>query len=164
MSSTIKVIKDTSIKYPDKIALVINDERITYNEFYDEIKAFAGCLIEKGIKKGNYVVVKAWCSKYYFISMYGTILAGGIFVPLEKDYTSSQIEALNEEFGGIFMLVSNDLDSSLGESLLLIIAGRHMPTTKREGNKVVKKCLTFFIINPLLIIKLFILYHAFMRV
>lgn len=124
MNSTINVIRETSIKNPNKIALVINDERITYREFFNQIKAFSEYLVEKGIKKGDYVVVKAWCSKYYFISMYGIILAGGIFVPLEKDYTSTQIEALNEEFGGIFMLVSNDSDSSL-ENLLNIYFINH---------------------------------------
>lgn len=119
MSSTIKIIKETSINNPNKIALVINNERITYKEFYDEIKAFSEYLIKKGIKKGDYVVVKAWCSKHFFISTYGTMLAGGVFVPLERDYNSSQIEALNKEFGGVFMLISNDSDSSL-EKLLNI--------------------------------------------
>lgn len=119
MNSTINIIKETSINNPNKVALVINDERITYKEFYNDIKAFSEYLTKEGIKKGDYVVVKAWCSKYYFISMYGIILAGGIFVPLERDYTASQIDALNKEFGGIFMLVSNDSDSSL-EKLLNI--------------------------------------------
>ena len=117
MDSTIKVIKKTSQTNGNKIALVINDERITYKDFYENIKSFSAYLYDIGFKKGDYIVARALCSKYYYISMLGTILAGGIFIPLQKDYPSSRFESLNNELNKIFLLISNNNDSDLKDSL-----------------------------------------------
>lgn len=110
--SIVEIIRRKRVEDPNKTAFIINEEKISYLKLYEEMKSYASYLYRCGFKRGDFVLAKALCSKYYFIAMYGTFLAGGVFVPLEKDYSEKQFQSIKEEIGNCFLIIS---DSEVGE-------------------------------------------------
>ena len=98
---------------PGKTALVVGDEKTSYGELYASVRGFCGFLRGEGIRKGDFVICRAAASAAYWIAYLGVQLAGGIFVPLEKDCTAETVSATADSLGGVFALVSAADDAAL---------------------------------------------------
>jgi amino acid adenylation domain-containing protein len=64
----------------DKIALVVDGERLTYTELLDSSRRFASALQELGLERGDRVVVFTDNSLPCVVSIFATLIAGGVFV------------------------------------------------------------------------------------
>jgi amino acid adenylation domain-containing protein len=64
----------------DKIALVVDGERLTYAELLDSSRRFASALQELGLERGDRVVVFTDNSLPCVVSIFATLIAGGVFV------------------------------------------------------------------------------------
>jgi len=64
----------------EKTALVVDGQRLSYAELLDSALRFARALQEHGIERGDRVVVFTDNSLPCVVSIFGTLLAGGVFV------------------------------------------------------------------------------------
>ncbi|RBP02126.1 condensation domain-containing protein, partial [Rossellomorea aquimaris] len=69
-------------KKPDNIAVVLNDEWLTYDELNRKSNQLARTLREHGVKKGELVGVMTDRSLEMIISMLAVLKAGGAYVPI----------------------------------------------------------------------------------
>lgn len=95
---------------PEKIAIVSPEGSVTYGEFYGLISGFANYLKEIGLRKGDFLICRATSDVSYLVTFLGTQLAGGIFVPLEKDCTKEKIITVSGRLGGVLFVVSTSAD------------------------------------------------------
>lgn len=85
-------LEQSSAFYPDKVALIYQKQRITYNEINNQANILAHKLIEWGITKGERVVLILENSLEYVVSYYGVLKAGAVTVPLSTDIKESGLE------------------------------------------------------------------------
>ncbi|WP_423752633.1 amino acid adenylation domain-containing protein, partial [Brevibacillus laterosporus] len=71
---------------PEQIAVVYQDQSITYRELNERANRLARCLIDKGIQRNQFVAIMADRSIETVIGMMGILKAGGAYVPIDPDY------------------------------------------------------------------------------
>lgn len=87
---------DVTIKrVPNKIAFANEIESVTFQEVYDQNKAVASFLVNKGLYKEPVVVFMEKHPKT-IIAFFGVIHAGNFYVPIEAEMPSSRIALILE--------------------------------------------------------------------
>lgn len=72
---------ESSVKrHPDKIAVIAEGETYTYQQFYNSATRLANSLIDNGLKRGDRCVIYMDNTFPCVLSIYATLLAGGVFV------------------------------------------------------------------------------------
>ncbi|MBD3212651.1 MAG: AMP-binding protein [Candidatus Lokiarchaeota archaeon] len=66
------------IKYSERIGFYFMDRQMLFGEILDDAQRFATFLQQKGLQKGDVVAICFPNTPQYLITLYGTLLAGGI--------------------------------------------------------------------------------------
>jgi len=90
---------------PDKIAIIEaeTERKCSYGELWTKIKNFTQKLVDAGVKQdagdgyGTRVVIRCAQAINYVISILAVQLAGGVFVPVEKNIAEDRIKEIMEE-------------------------------------------------------------------
>ncbi|MCP4927635.1 MAG: amino acid adenylation domain-containing protein [Gammaproteobacteria bacterium] len=90
---------------PDAIALVFQDEALSYRELNTSINQLAHHLRKTGIGPESLVGVFMERSFEMVIALYGILKAGGAYVPLDPEYPSQRLKHMLED-AGIELLLS----------------------------------------------------------
>lgn len=77
---------------PDSVAVVSEDEEITYGELNRRANALAHRIMKEGIKKGDVVGIIMDTTKEVVISMLASLKAGAIYLPINDSYPMQRIE------------------------------------------------------------------------
>ncbi len=77
--SPVSFLKRSALVYPEKVAVIHGERRITYREFRDRVTLFASALEKRGIKKGSTVSimapnVPAMLEAHYAVPLVGAVL------------------------------------------------------------------------------------------
>lgn len=78
------LLEETSRRFPERLALVDSELRLTYSDLQRRVERFAGWLSCNGMKPGERVCVVLESSWQYVVALYGALRAGGIAVPLNS--------------------------------------------------------------------------------
>jgi len=70
----------TANRYPDKVALIYGDQRLTYGQIQGHVTRLAAGLICLGLERGDRVAILVGNRPEAIIAMYGAMKAGGVFV------------------------------------------------------------------------------------
>lgn len=66
-------------RFPDKVALVVGDQRLTYKEVDQQANRLAHSLTDLGVRRGDRVVICLDNSAEAVLSIFGALKAGGVF-------------------------------------------------------------------------------------
>ncbi len=78
-------------KYPDCIAVMYEDKRLTYQELNERANAVAHLLRKKGVGPDDFVALIVERSLEMIVGIYGIIKAGGAYVPIDPTYPAERI-------------------------------------------------------------------------
>ena len=78
--------------YRDKVFLVYEDERVTFEAFYRAVAAFAEELASKGVKKGDRVALIMRNLPEWPVAFYAALSLGAIVTPLNAWWTGEELE------------------------------------------------------------------------
>ncbi|OUU53368.1 MAG: hypothetical protein CBC25_00750 [Pelagibacteraceae bacterium TMED65] len=81
-------------KYPNNILFESANNRITYKEFYNLCIKFKDYICQESGRKTPVVCILESKKKFDYVSMIGTILAGGYYVPINKDMPLKKIQQI----------------------------------------------------------------------
>jgi len=101
-----QLISRTALKYPDKLAVVYKNEKLTYAQLEERSNQLAACLIEKGIKGGDLIGLATDRSADLLVSLLGILKAGAAYIPLDPEYPQERIEYMLEDSNAKMLLVS----------------------------------------------------------
>lgn len=87
----IKALYENSIKYPDRLAVSCCDGDISYKELWEYVNKFASYLKNQGLTTGDTVVIQGMQNTAFVIILFGTLLSGGVVVPVDKNITSNNL-------------------------------------------------------------------------
>jgi long-chain acyl-CoA synthetase len=83
-----QILDESAKKYPENIAIIFQDKKITYRELEKEVNSFATGLQKQGLAKNNRVAIYLPNIPQFIISYYGALKAGAIVTsicPLFKE-------------------------------------------------------------------------------
>lgn len=103
--------------HPQKLALVHDRVRKSYEEVNAQANRLASFLIECGVRPGDRVVQIFENSLEYVVGYYGTMKAGAVTVPLSNDLKPDGLKYLLSEVEPAVILSSNRFEKLLSESL-----------------------------------------------
>ncbi|HET8774712.1 MAG TPA: non-ribosomal peptide synthase/polyketide synthase, partial [Thermoanaerobaculia bacterium] len=82
---------------PDAVAIVFEDQRLTYAELNARANQLAHELIARGVQPDDRVAIKMERSLDTVVAMLGTLKAGGAYVPLDPSYPADRLRYLIED-------------------------------------------------------------------
>ena len=101
-----QLLSKSAKQYPDKAAVWAQGGAITYRELEERSNQLAHLLRERGLKSGDRVGIYMPKSVESVISMFATLKAGGIYVPLDPQAPAQRIAYIIGDCG-IKALISN---------------------------------------------------------
>ncbi|MGI6085315.1 MAG: amino acid adenylation domain-containing protein [Acetivibrionales bacterium] len=93
---------------PDNIALVFEDQRLTYKELNQKANSLAYVLRSKGVKRDEIVGIMVNRSLEMIIGILAILKAGGAYLPIEPEYPEERIKFLLQDSGMNIILTDNN--------------------------------------------------------
>ena len=94
---------------PDAIALVFEDEQLTYQELNERANQLAHHLIELGVQADTLVAVLMERSVEVVVSLLAVLKAGGAYVPIDPTYPSERIRYMLADSAAPILLTQSRL-------------------------------------------------------
>ena len=85
-------LENSAQNYPDKAALIYQDQRLTYREIEEMANQLGYALQDQGIKRGDRIAIFMDSSPEAVISLFGILKADGIFLMLSPTMKSKKLE------------------------------------------------------------------------
>ncbi|MBI2816962.1 MAG: AMP-binding protein [Acidobacteria bacterium] len=133
-------LETSSRHYPDKTALVAGGRRLTYAEINQQANRLANALTGEGISRWDRVVICLQNSAEAVVSIFGTLKAGAVFVPVNPTTKPDKLAYILQNSGARALITHDSIfggiksypwRDSLACVFLDIAAGNSMP--QREG-------------------------------
>jgi long-chain acyl-CoA synthetase len=96
-------------RFPDKIALVIGGARWTYAALDAATDAWARALVQAGLRPGDRVVLHLPNSLAAVLGIFGTLKAGGVFVPIHPTVKADKLKYILTNCGAFAVLTHPDM-------------------------------------------------------
>lgn len=102
MNSIVEKLFFFAEKNPNKFCIADETRELSYSEYRDMVLRLAGFLEERGVKRGDRVVVRAEQSVTYLALGLAIQLLGAIFVPLEKKISSEKLSSIAKRCEAVY--------------------------------------------------------------
>jgi len=112
--TVVELFEEQVEKTPDHIALVFEDEEVTYREFNRRVNILAHKLRGLGVGPDDYVGIMTERSIEMLIGIYGIIKAGGAYVPLDPSYPKERIKyILNDSKPKVVLTYQSEIETNI---------------------------------------------------
>ena len=118
MGSIVACIHQHSLEFPEKTAVIAVDHTVDYETLWKLIVGAATLLKNKGIAKGQRVLLEADHTVEYLALCYGIQLAGAVYVPIENNTPQNRIDDISKEIEPSLVLTGKNPISYFGVSLM----------------------------------------------
>lgn len=102
-----ELFEEQAKKHPNKIAVVINDNKYSYSEINNEANKLARKLVEMGLEPDEFVGTYFKRSKDMIVSILGVLKAGGAYVPLDINYPNERLDYIMKKANLKILVTSN---------------------------------------------------------
>lgn len=109
---------------PDQHALVVGDDRATYAELLDDALRFARAIQDLGVERGDRVVLYMDNSRPCVIALFGTLLAGAVFVVVNPQTKEDKLAYILTDCEARLVVTDG------GVSGIGLAAAAHAPTVR----------------------------------
>jgi amino acid adenylation domain-containing protein len=119
---------------PDAVAVVFEQEQLTYKELNQKANKLAHYLQNLGVKPEVLVGICVERSVEMIVGLLGILKAGGAYVPLDPNYPAERLSYMLEDSGVELLLTQQDLLSSLPSSTVqLVCLNRDWGTIEQQS-------------------------------
>ncbi|MFG1878295.1 class I adenylate-forming enzyme family protein [Sphaerisporangium sp. NPDC049003] len=134
--TTFRALLENSRFHGDKVFLVYEDERITYEEHYRRAATLARRLVEDyGVSKGDRVAIAMRNYPEWVVAFSATLATGAIAVPLNAWWTTPELEYGLSDSGAKVAVVDGERAERLRDTAVPLIVTRsagELPPGARE--------------------------------
>lgn len=106
-------LEQSALKLPGKTAVIHDGLRASYAEVNGKANRLAHWLMQKGVSKGDRVIIFLENCLEYIIAYYGTLKAGAVAVPLSVDLKAAALGAIIAEMGSKLIISNNRLEKEI---------------------------------------------------
>jgi len=117
-----EIFEEQAEKYPDHIALVFEDQSLTYKEVNEKANQLARLLRNAGVQQETIVAIMVNQSVDMIISILGVLKAGGAYLPIDASYPTDLIDYMLSDSGTSILLTMNEISDRVtfqGEKVML---------------------------------------------
>lgn len=125
-------------KNPNNIAVVFENEKLTYRELNEKANAIANFLIRNSIKKEDVIGIFLDKSLESIIAILGILKAGGAYLPIDISYPKSRIEYMISDSNAKFILSNSEFEKTLKINIPIINLNKFKFETKQNLNRHIK--------------------------
>ncbi|WP_236895732.1 class I adenylate-forming enzyme family protein [Clostridium beijerinckii] len=117
----ISVVMKHTIQFPSKIALIVNNKKITYGELGQSILNAAQIMREYGVCPGSRVILSATPSPAFVFGYFATHILGAIAIPVDPQISDKNLNMIIEETNAkqLFLAKGKTASSISIEELML---------------------------------------------
>ncbi|MCL2690697.1 MAG: amino acid adenylation domain-containing protein [Candidatus Bathyarchaeota archaeon] len=98
---------------PNKVAVLFEDNSLTYSELNVRANALAMLLRSKGVKRGSIVAMMLYRSFEMMIGILGIWKAGGAYLPIDPEYPKDRIEYMLKDSKSSILLTTASIEKQL---------------------------------------------------
>jgi amino acid adenylation domain-containing protein len=131
-----RLIEAQAEAQPDAVAVVCNNDRLTYRELSERANQLAHQLQRLGIGPEKFVGICAEKSVELIVAVLGVLKAGGAYVPLDPTHPADRLSFMLEDTGMTVLLTQSQLRSQvehLKPELHLVCLDRDWPVIAEES-------------------------------
>jgi len=111
--TSIDIFENQVNKTPSDIALVFENESLTYQQLNERSNQLAHYLQSNGVRAGMLVPVSIERSPEMIISVLAILKAGGVYVPVDPEYPADRISYMLEDAGAEIVISSKATGANL---------------------------------------------------
>ena len=108
------LFQEHAARRPEQIAVVFEDQQLTYGELNQKANQLALRLREKGVKEDTIVGLMVKPSLEMFIGIMGILKSGGAYLPIDYAYPKDRILYMLEDSRTEILLTQGDLNTGVG--------------------------------------------------
>lgn len=94
-------------KHPEREALIACDKTLTFRELNEAANTVAWNLIEKGIQRGDSIVLLLPRRSNYFAAAFGVLKAGAAFIPCDPEYPVDRINHIISDAEAKYLITTD---------------------------------------------------------
>jgi len=107
-------LEGSTARYPQKIALIHEGRRVTYEEINTQAKSLAHHLTERGVTRGDRVALLFENCLEFVVSYYGSLKVGAAVAPLSIDLKTEELKKILYELEPKVIISSSRFEKLLG--------------------------------------------------
>lgn len=130
--TVIDVLEEQVRKNPDHIAVVFENQKITYSEINQRMNQVAHKLRSLGVKPNDYVAIMTKRCIERIIGIYGIIKAGGAYVPMELNTPRERVDYMISDCNAKALLYCGEGDSDTENFSIPVIDLERLDTEALE--------------------------------
>lgn len=109
--NVIDYLEENVQKHPNKTALIFENSKMSYKDFYNRVNSLADNMIDNGIMPNSPVVLLFDKSFEMIISMFATLKVGCFYVPILPDESKARIEYIIKDCNPCLILTHKNYSS-----------------------------------------------------
>ncbi|MFB6363476.1 amino acid adenylation domain-containing protein [Paenibacillus elgii] len=102
-----QLLEEEAERTPDQVAVLCEDERLTYRELNEQANRLARTLRAKGVQPDQTVGIMAERSLAMVVGMFGILKAGAAYVPIDPDYPEERVRYMLDDSGAQLLLLTH---------------------------------------------------------
>ncbi|HCC07991.1 MAG TPA: hypothetical protein DEP72_07555 [Clostridiales bacterium] len=108
-----ELFEEQAEKTPDNIALVFEEQQMTYRELNEKANQLARVLREKGVGPDKLVGIMVHRSLEMIVGIFAVLKAGGAYVPIDPEYPEERIKYMLSDANVSILLTQNILENKV---------------------------------------------------
>ncbi|QWS34726.1 long-chain-fatty-acid--CoA ligase [Curtobacterium aetherium] len=108
-ASVAAILAESADRYPDDVAIIVGEQRITYAELWDQTLAYAGALRAQGVTEGSRVAMLVPNVPDFPRVYYATLALGAVVVPVHALLKRHEIEYVLRDSGAALLVCAAPL-------------------------------------------------------
>lgn len=112
MEGLLKIFEQQVLLNKNKTAIICGGQKLSYEGLYFKSYSLSIFFKNEGIKAGDKVFVKVEETPFYWAIYFATLLAGGVFVALDKNIPDNTFCNIVKELDGCFAYISNSMNEN----------------------------------------------------
>lgn len=112
-----QLFEEQVVKTPDKIAVIYDDQKLSYRALNQKANQLAHYLKKQNIQPETIVAICIERSLEMIIGILGILKAGGAYLPIDPDYPHARIQYMLEDSASPILLTQNRLKTALSTGL-----------------------------------------------
>ncbi|MCM3268071.1 non-ribosomal peptide synthetase [Paenibacillus elgii] len=102
-----QLLEEEAERTPDQVAVICEDERLTYRELNEQANRLARTLRAKGVQPDQTVGIMAERSLAMVVGVFGILKAGAAYVPIDPGYPEERIRYMLDDSGAQLLLLTH---------------------------------------------------------
>jgi long-chain acyl-CoA synthetase len=107
--SVAAILAESAARFPDSAALVVGEERVTYSELWEQTRAYAGALRDRGVGHASRVALLMPNVADFARVYYAVLALGGVVVPMHALLKGREIEYMLRDSGAQLLVCAGPL-------------------------------------------------------